>query len=274
MIGQTKLKKQVGDILQSGKFPRFSIFIGERGSGRRTFIKEMLLGLGDYQECDSDVDTVRQVVAQSYMQMASTVYVFSNADDMSVGAKNALLKVTEESPNNAYFVMTLTNAENTLQTIRSRASVFYMDAYTPNEILEYYHTKTTASDDEIIKSYCNVPGDVDLLCSYDLKEFQKFVQMVIGNVEKVSGANSFKIGNKLNLGVKKNQDTQSSDGYDLMLFWKAFRAECLDRLGDDPLKYVSGINVTSTHMRDSRISGINRQMSFDTWLLDLRKAWM
>ena len=268
MVGQSKLKAQIGRLLQDDNFPRFSIFIGEQGSGRKTIIRSMLKGLGTCQECAIDVDTVREVIDEAYRQVSPVVYVFADADNMSVAAKNALLKVTEEPPNNAYFVMTLIMGDNTLPTIKSRASLFYMDTYTTKEILEYYHNKTLDSDDEIIEKCCNVPGDVDLLCGYDVNKFYEFIQTVVDNVAVVSGANSFKIGSRLCLSG------DDKDKYDLVLFFKSFRAECLDRLSSDPLKYIAGIGTTSDYLRESMIAGINKQMIFDAWLLDIRKAWL
>lgn len=268
MIGQHKLIEQMGDLTFRGKFPRFCIFIGDKGSGRRTFIQQQLgLSMGAYQECGCDVDSVREVIDQAYRQVAPTMYVFADADNMSVAAKNALLKVTEEAPNNAMFIMTLMNTENTLTTIRSRATLFYMDAYTPQEILEYYKLKRLGKDDDIVKQYCTVPGDVNLLCSYNVAEFKQFLETVLENAEKVSGANSFKIGNRLNLGTDEKK-------YDISLFFKAFRAECLSRIEKDPMKYLRAINVTNKYLGELRIAGINKQMLFDSWLLDIRKAWM
>lgn len=268
MIGQHKLKEQIGDLFFKGKFPRFSIFLGDKGSGRKTIIQEDIgYKWGAYQECGCDVDSVREVIDQAYRQMTPSVYVFADADNMSVAAKNALLKVTEEAPNNALFIMTLMNTDNTLNTIRSRATLFYMDAYTPQEILEYYKLKRLGNDDDIVKQYCTVPGDVNLLCSYNVGEFQQFLGTVLDNVEKVSGANSFKIGNRLNLGADEKK-------YDISLFFKAFRAECLSRIEKDPMKYLRAINVTNKYLGELRIAGINKQMLFDAWLLDIRKAWM
>lgn len=268
MIGQHDLKEQIGDLFLKGKFPRFSIFVGEKGSGRKTFIQQEIGNKwGLYQECSCDVDTVREIIDQAYRQTTPAVYVFADADNMSVAAKNAMLKVTEEPPNNVLFIMTLTNLGNTLNTIRSRATVFYMDIYHPNQILEYYHLKKLGEDDDIVKQYCTVMGDVDLLCSYEVKAFKQFVETVLDNAEKVSGANSFKIGNRLNLGTDDKK-------YDILLFFKAFRAECINRIEKDPMRYLRGINVTNKYFGELRIAGINKQMLFDSWLLDIRKAWM
>lgn len=278
VIGQETLIQSIKTTITEGKYPRFSIFIGDKGSGRQTIIKNMLNSLGNLQICGIEVDSVRDTIEQAYKVVSPMVYVFPNADTMSVAARNALLKVTEEPPNNAYFVMTLLNAENTLPTIRSRAFLYYMDSYTKEQIVKYYRTKGRG-DESVIQTYCQTPGDVDLLCSYDIREFYDFVKMVLENVEKVSGANSFKIGNRLNLGVpKKGADEElpfAPDGrYDLALFWKAFREQCLLELQANPLKYSRGIDITSRYLYDLRIAGVNKAMAFDNWLLDIRKEWM
>lgn len=280
MIGQRKLQERLREILETGNFPRFSIFVGEKGSGRQTIVQNSLWSLGICQDWGSDVDSVREAIEQAYKVVSPTVYLFADADNMSVAAKNAMLKVTEEPPNNAYFIMTLSTIENTLPTIKSRATVFYMDTYTSEEVLEYYHRITRGGDEDIIKKCCAVPGDVNLLCLYDPEKFNKYLLLVMDNIEKVSGANSFKIGANLCLGTTKKDDdlpfeTTDKDKYDLALFWKAFRAECLARLDlGRPLKYIAGINITSKYLRELSVGGINKQMTFDNWLLDIRKAWM
>lgn len=269
MIGQINLQKMLIDLVKRKKFPRFSLLIGGVGSGRRTLIRETLKDLGNYCECGIDVDTVRSIIEQAYIQVEPMVYVFPNADSMSVAAKNALLKVTEEPPNNAYFIMTLMSIENTLNTIRSRATVFSMDAY-DNSQLSYYFLERTDHKGENFKAveqYCEHTGDVNLLCTYDIDGFQKFVKTVVENIAKVSGANSFKIGDKLNLG---NDDEK----YDLALFLKAFKAECFNNIKSEPMKCIKAMELTNKRLADLRVAGINKLMVFDTWLLDIRGAWM
>ena len=268
MIGQTKIKERLGELMFMGLFPRFSIFVGDTGSGRRTLIHEDLTPLGCIQERAISAESVREVIEEAYSVMTPTIYLFANADAMSLAAENALLKVTEEPPNDVYFVLTVNNPEHVLATIKSRATLFHMDAYNEDELLRYYRRVTIGSDDEIIKKYCTVPGDIDLICKYNPKNFQKYVETVVANIEKVSGANSFKIGSKINLGSDEKL-------YSLELFFKAFRAECLSRIADDPLKFAHGINITSKYLGQLQsIASINLQMLFDNWLLDVRKAWM
>ena len=268
MIGQTQKKEQIQNLIYDVKFPRFCLLVGERGSGKTTLAKwigEMLNVI--IVMVDTDIDSIRDMIDKAYSIVTPTIYIIANADNMSVPAKNALLKVTEEPPNNARFIMTLTNTENTLATIRSRATVFYMDGYSTEELLQYYHEHYGTGNEPIIKTYCTVLGDIDLLCSYDCKAFYDYVQTVVEHIDKVSGSNAFKIAQKIDLGSDEEK-------YDLALFWKAFSGECMVRMKDHPFKYISGVNVTCKYLSELRIAGVNKQMCFDNWLLDIRREWM
>ena len=92
---------------------------------------------------------------------------------------------------------------------------------------------------------------------------------VVDNIARVSGANAFKISNKIAL-------RDETDKYDLRLFWKAFMTECFRRAEsniDDILYNMSAIDITSSKLRDLRIKGVNKQMLFDMWLLSIRECW-
>ncbi len=277
MIGQHKLLNDMKTLHDNNSLPRFCLFIGPKGSGKKLLVKEVISMYPDYMVYtvpDIKIDNIRDMIAEAYKTRVPTFYIIPDADNMSVAAKNAMLKITEEPPNNAKFLMTLEDKNNTLDTIRSRAIIFYMDRYTPQEIYEYgkQFTNYTLHDDEwdIIKNICDTPGEVDKIGKYP-REFYDYVELVLDNMAEVSGANAFKIGNKV--AIK-----DGVDGYDLKLFWKAFCSVCMDRLSDsdkeDVLRYSAGVRITSNYLSQLRIKGINRQMLFDTWLLDIRREWM
>jgi hypothetical protein len=216
------------------------------------------------------VEDVRELIQEAYKVSAPIVYVVADADKMSPAAKNALLKVTEEPPKNAYIILTLTDLNSTINTIRSRGQVFYMDAYSVDNIDEYYHNNYSSFTDDrkIVNELCQTPGEVDLLMQMQPTEFYEYTEKVVDNVAVVSGSNSFKIAQKI-----KFKDTDE-DKYDLKLFWKAFMTICSSRLREDPHRYADGIKITSKYLQELRITGINKSSTFDMWLLDIRKAWM
>ena len=271
MIGQNNLTDFVQRLVIDNRFPRFSIFVGPEGSGKKQLCTQIASYLGIVQNvCGIGVDDIRKVIAEAYKIALPIIYVIPDADKMSPAARNALLKITEDPPRSAYFIMTLTDLSNTIATIRSRGTVFYMDNYTADEIDEYYHNNHSSYTDErkIIGELCETPGEVDKLVDMGTVSFYEYVTSVVDNIAVVSGANSFKIANKL-----KFKETDTSK-YDLRLFWKAFMFVCSSRLRNDPIRYANGVKITSKYLQEIRITGINKQSTFDCWLLDIRTAWM
>ena len=240
MIGQQQLSNRIQQLIENDAFPRFSIFVGPKGSGKKTLLLEMFEGI--YLE-DNKVDSVRKMIEMVY-RVGNRTFIMPDADTMSVAAKNALLKVVEECPNDNYFIMTLEDENNTLETIRSRGTVFHMDRYTPDEIVEYAESKYTSMQlnwTDIIKELCETPGDVDLMVKMGTKDFYDYVQLVVDNIAEVSLANAFKIPSKVAL-------KEDAEGYDLRLFWKAFMKICLQ---DDVVYGVKAeaVQITSKYLQ-------------------------
>ena len=259
-------------LIEKNAFPRFSILVGPKGCGKKTACKWLVDALkhDSYTLPDIKIDTIRQMMDVSYKAIKPIVYLIQDADGMSTAAKNSLLKVTEEPPNNAYFIMTLEDENNTLDTIKSRANVFHLNNYTKDEIIEYARreSKLTSEEIAIIDEVCTVPGDVDMLCAYKPVDFYKYVEQVVKNIAEVEGANAFKISDKLAI---KNDD---ANGYDIKLFLRAFMSKCVMHMGEDPFKYVSGVSITNKYINQLGIKGVSKQMLIDAWILEIRKAWL
>ncbi len=268
MIGQKELRADLMALIERDKYPRFSIFVGQIGSGRKTLAKEMAkkLNLQVVQLPDVKVDTIRSMIAEAYKIPYKYLYIIPKSENMSLAAKNAILKVTEEPPNNAYFVMTVQDESQLLDTIKSRGTIFHMNPYTPSEIGDYASC-TDTRELEIINSVCEVPGDVDVLRAMDIDEFYKYAEAVVENIAETSGSNSFKIGAKINF-------KDDADKYDLRLFWRTFMLVCMHRMDESRLKYAKGVQITSKHLQELKITGINRASLFDMWILSIREAWM
>ena len=271
MIGQNNLIQNIDSLIENKTFPRFSIFVGPEGSGKKEITKYISYEFGYIRAVYGiGVDNIRQLISDAYKVTFPTMYVIADADNMSPAAKNALLKVTEEPPQNAYFILTLTDLNNTLTTIRSRGTVFYMDPYDAYSIKFYYSTKYCRSDEEcnIITEICSTPGEVDKVVDMGATEFYGYVEKVVDNIAVVSGSNSFKIAQKI-----KFKETDA-DKYDLKLFLKAFMSICSSRLRTDPIRYANGIKVASQYLQELRVTGINKASLFDMFILDIRKEWM
>ena len=256
MIGQKNLLSKIDNQLINNTFPRFSIIVGKRGSESDKIGGYLAnkLGANCINTADVKVDTIRTIIQEAYKVSTITVYNIINADSMSVQAQNSLLKVTEEPPNKAYFVMTLEDELNTLPTIRSRGTIYNCDNYTQDELVSY------ATDKYGVFKYCGIcdtPGEIDLLHDMKEEEFYNYVEKVVENISEVSGSNAFKIASKI-----KFKDTD--EGYDLILFWKIFECVAMEK------EQYERIKVTSKYLSLLRVKAINRQMLFDRWILDIR----
>lgn len=268
MIGQEKLIKQLETLIKRGNFPRFSILVGVKGSGRKLLAHQLASKLNClFVSTETSVSDVRHIIENSYKVTAPTLYLIPDADNMSVAARNALLKITEEPPNKCYFIMTLEDINNTLPTIKSRATVFNMDIYRIAEIKEYVGIKYQ-DNTETYEKVCETPGEVDILYSMNTEEFYNYVEKVVDNIENTYLGNAFKIGGKICL-------KEGTEGYDLKMFWKAFCQACFERYENTQSKaYLRGIVITSEKLKLLRNKSINRQMLFDLWIQDIREEWI
>ena len=290
MVGQTQLQSRIEQLIENGTFPRFSILVGPKGSGKKTLANWVRRCMGrneltiSYEATDVKIDTIREIIQRSYKVVNPTIYIIPDADNMSNAAKNALLKVTEEPPNSAYFIMTLEDENNTLETIRSRGTVFHMDRYTPDEIFEYYWSLEGSNlmphgmpnDAELVRELCETPGDVQILVKMGVQEFYDYVKLVVDNIADVQLANSFKIPSKVAL-------KDDAEGYDLRLFWRAFIKICMERSFDDiedkieeanhTTRMILAAQRTSAHLTSLRVKGINKQMLIDNWIISIRSIF-
>ena len=280
MLGQAKLIAQIDDLITEDKFPRFSIVVGERGMEHEDVARYVAnkMNCTLIELLDVKVDTIRNMISQAYKLHAQTVFSITHADDMSINAKNAMLKVVEETPNKAYFVMCLEDLSNTLATIQSRGTVFRMYQPSVDDIKDFARNRYVNIkdiDEDVIKLYgelCSTPGDVIYFTKHNITNFYNYAEWVADNLFTMSGAEVFKISDKLAL---KDEE----DKYDCLLFLKClqkvFADRCKSSLNESCGVYCSCnlIRCIGNYMQDLRIKGINRAMLMDALYLEMRKIW-
>ena len=267
MVGQSRFLEKIKYIIEQDKFPKSCIFYGPRGSGKKLLAVETskLLGYNIVQPENSKMETIKSTLELIHEILEPTIYVIPNLDDAQFRVKYSLLKILEEQPNNAYFIITCTNLENLYSPIKSRCQIFTLDRYTPEDLKEYC-LSFNLSEEEIlnVQDYCETPYDINLMLSYGIQEFKKYVELVINNVYKVQECNSFKTGSKLSF--KKD-----SEGYDLELFFKV--AAYLFFKNRDFEHNLNAVKITEKYLTDLSYPSINKQMLFDMWILDIREEF-
>lgn len=277
MIGQNKVLEKVDNLIEKG-FPRFLIITGQRGQGKTELAIEISKRLKiPFCNIGIKIDEIREMIQMAYKQTEPIIYLIQNADKMSIGAKNSLLKVIEEPPQQAYFIMELQQIENTLETIKSRCQQLKLDNYTDKELLEMAEKiKPDITDLEwtIVDSIAINYYEIQLLVNYGITEFYDYVKKVFDHIYKVQSANAFKLSEKLAL---KNEE----DKYDVALFLRTFRIMCMDKLlvhldvedNEEFSCYAKSINETSNILIQLSINGINKASLIDMWILNIRRIW-
>mgnify|MGYP002521567907 CR=1 FL=1 len=278
MIGQNHIKRCIDIQVANDDFPRFSIIAGEKGSGKKELVKYIAQKLGNVQiyPADIKVESVRKVISDAYtISGIPVLYVFYDADRMSVSAKNALLKLTEEPPNNAYIIMTLTDLDSTLDTIRSRASIYMMTPYTYSELMQYTVENYPQADLKMLLSVCTNPGEINELiglCKGNVQEFFDYVNLVLDNLASVSIANAFKSVGRIAL---KDTDT---DKFDLKIFWQGIISVIMLRITTDSKvdldelhKWGGVVEFTQECLSTlAKVPAINKATMLDVWIIKFR----
>ena len=271
MIGQKVILDTVDYWVSTSAVPRFMIISGPKGGGKATLAREVCRRMKAYLvDCDLSVEAVREAVKNCYKCSAPTVYLFKDADKMSIAAKNAMLKITEEPPRQAHFIVTVQNADNMLDTLRSRATNITLSPYTDEELDRFYHDLTHKKG-EIIRQMSSVPGMMLELEKIDAAELAEFCNVIVDNIHQVTGVNAFKIVQRIRL-------KEDGPGYDPELFFHCMKYVLLDRIvhhswsPEEHDKFARMLKVTSKYHREFNLTGIKKDATLDMWVLEMREC--
>jgi len=261
IIGQKNVLDRIDNLVETNNFPRFCIIVGPPKSGKRLIANYISDKLNcQFVPSSIKIDDVRDVINSSYTVMDNVCYMWANADDMSIGAKNAILKITEEPPLNSYFIITLRTTENMLPTILSRGTTLYLQPYTPDELSAYGNKRTFIVDD-ITANMCSTPGEINMIIQYGEEKFLNFANSVLDNIGIASISNCLKLSN--NFALKKDDDK-----YDISLFLHCISTLSLIRYKETlNIKYNELCIKTCDILSEFKVSSVSKLAVLDKWLL-------
>lgn len=179
-IGNNKIKEQLTFLHASNRLPHAIIIEGEEGLGKRTLAREIALNLFCRSEgerpCRScpqcskvlkgfhpdiyeysapgtprsfHIATVREVREDIIMQPNEAdykVYILGNCQCMGIEAQNAILKILEEPPQYAIFILTTTTKSALLETVLSRSVVISLEGVDAKQGADYICQKDDSID--------------------------------------------------------------------------------------------------------------------------------
>ena len=245
----------------------FTILIGPKGQGKHTAVEEMRKKSGyPFFVYDSNIEGVRQCIQDCQGLNGDKVFVFYDVDNMSAGAKNALLKICEEPPRYVHILMTVCNKDNLPGTIISRAKCFNLPQYSVDDLADILDDYTPEWDERILDIATN-PGEAIELLNIGVGELYEFAEKIYNNILKVSTSNAFKIANSVAF-----KDTD--DGFPVILLLKVFqRVVLLDMLNTSENVFDKGTIISETQMALNQLSiaSANKRSIFDIWLLNIRR---
>ena len=171
VIGQEQLKEHLQNAIRTGKISHAYIINGERFAGKEFIAKIFAAalqcekgGLEPCGECHSckqamsnnhpdiirvthekpgsiGVDDIRSQIngdiAIKPYSSPHKIYIMNEAEKMTPGAQNALLKTLEEPPEYAIIILLTTNVNSLLQTILSRCMVLNMKPVADEQVKKY-----------------------------------------------------------------------------------------------------------------------------------------
>ena len=278
MIGQKKVLRYVDNLIKK-EFPRFAIITGAKGQGKTELAIEISKKMKiPFCNIGIKIDDIREMIEMAYKQTEPIIYLIQNADKMSLNAKNSLLKLVEEPPQQAYIIMELQQIENTLDTIKSRCQEIKLDSYELKDIEKFMEKEKADLDEEnqkIVKCLAKNCYEVKELIRYNPIKFKNYVDKVFENIDKVQSANSFKIADKLDV-------KEDGNGYNVKLFLESLAADYLanyyikmNEHTDEGytlcFKYLKCVDIIYKHIDKLKVNGINVQSIIDMLILDIRK---
>ncbi len=189
LVGQQEVKRFLLESLQADRIGHAYLFSGPDGIGKKTFAEYFSYYLtcqnsqvdpcGSCKCCAlnkaetnpdiiriqrqekkatigvSDVRFVQEEVMTAPTQSRRKIFIFENAEKMTIQAQNALLKILEEPPSNVIMILLSSNNNQIIDTIKSRIVKIEFKRYTDDEIKWVFKEK-----------YPEKEIDEDILCEY------------------------------------------------------------------------------------------------------------
>lgn len=212
ILGNEKIRHHLRESIIKKSISHAYILAGDKGIGKskiaREFAMELICekhtGCGECPACrqfladaypdffymDADgkesigIDRIRENIVNDVSirpyHGKVKIYIIDEADKMTVGAQNALLKTIEEPPEYVVILLLVRNMSLLLETIRSRCIKLLLSAVSNDRIKRWLVEKGTSEDlATVVASYSNgAPGIAKAMA-----ESEDFAGMYNQNVE-------------------------------------------------------------------------------------------
>lgn len=168
-LGNSQLKQRLSASFAAGKTSHCYLLCGPSGSGKHTLARILsaafqcsarnapcmtcrdcrkamsgshpdIITIDDPEKKSVSVELIRQLQADAYIrpnEASRKIYLIPRAMDLTDAAQNALLKLMEEPPSYAVFLLLTENAEKLLPTVRSRCAELRLEPVAADTALDW-----------------------------------------------------------------------------------------------------------------------------------------
>ncbi len=272
IYGNKDILSSVDAMFESGRIPHSFLIFGEKGLGKKTIADYIASRLVESERVNAHpdiiyaehegklqgfkADHVRHLMADSFITPNNAdkkVYIFTDCDNMSQTAQNALLKVVEEPPSFSYFIFTVSSKDLMLSTILSRVISLGATECSEEDCRNALVEKGF-SDDEILSAISAFHGNIGKCESYISDEnIRERIETVRNIADSIAEWNEYKTLKFLSSIDGERTDIKEA----LYALSKIMRDASVSRFGGKQIGcYPDGAKRISEKISSKKIEGI------------------
>lgn len=258
IYGQKELVTNIENLLREDKLPQTIIMSGDRKSGKTLFSEYIAYCIDIPYINISNIDEVRLMIEECYTSRFEKVYIIEDFNLLNFRAKEAMLKILEEPPQNSYIVLNTYNDSFLKDTIKNRCYIFNIDNYKLVD-LQLYESAANKNNHTILEEngLYEVFNSIGWLMYINennrLSDYLKFIGKFLRIINTTNGGDALK--SLEYISVKKDDDK-----IDFLLFLKLLYIEIVKSMKIDKINLIPILDLI-TKTKNKLI--INRYLSID-----------
>ncbi len=209
LIGQINLKAKLDSLIELNNFPKVFTVVGKSGFGKSSVVSYIAdkLNISDIIELSS-IDTIRDAMLYVPNITHPVLLHVTSFEGLNFRAKETLLKLCEDVPNNVYIALEVTNLSLCEDRFINRSQVFELGIYSKQElenIIRTFNPDILQDDISKLLSMVGSPKEFKQAIDYGVDGLHRFMTKVSNNILKAQAYNAMKIADNISLKSDDNK---------------------------------------------------------------------